>query len=202
MYIKGKINEVREGFSWGKFEIAQCHGFMTDAFNNYGVHVDFKDLDWEGLEAQYFSNQNIFDQVEVQQKYATILIDEVQDYKSEWLKFVRDNFLAPQGEMVLFGDEKQNRYSRAIDTDRRSKLIEGFGRWEKLSKSFRFKQDSHILKVAALFQESFLQQNYDVDVDESYQPALTMLGVNAYSTYHENDLEICVKQVVELTRNE
>lgn len=202
MYIKGKINEVREDFSWGNFEIAHYHGFMTDAFNNYGVHVDFKDLDWEGLEAQYFSNQNIFDQVEVQQKYATILIDEVQDYKPEWLKIIRDNFLAPQGEIVLFGDEKQNIYSRAIDTDRRSKLIEGFGRWEKLSKSFRFKQDSHILKVAALFQESFLQQNYDVDVDESYQPSLTMLGVNAYSTYHENDLEACVKQVVDLTRNE
>lgn len=202
MYIKGRINEVREDFSWGNFEIAHYHGFMTDAFNNYGVHVDFKDLDWEGVEAQYFSNQNIFDQVEVQQKYATILIDEVQDYKPEWLKIIRDNFLAPQGEMVLFGDEKQNIYSRAIDTDRRSKLIEGFGRWEKLSKSFRFKQDSHILKVAALFQESFLQQNYDVDVDESYQPSLTMLGINAYSTYHENDLEACVKQVVDLTRNE
>ncbi|HEJ1948277.1 nuclease-related domain-containing DEAD/DEAH box helicase [Pseudomonas aeruginosa] len=202
MYIKGKISEVREGFSWGSFEIAHYHGFMSDAFNNYGVDVNFKGLDWEQLEARYFSNKNIFDQVEVQHKYATILVDEVQDYKSEWLKIIRDNFLAPQGEMVLFGDEKQNIYSRAIDADRRSKLIEGFGRWEKLNKSFRYKQDSHIMKVAALFQEGFLQENYDVDIDESYQPSLTMLGVNAYSTYHENDLENCVSLVVKLTKSE
>lgn len=202
MYIKGKISEVRENFSWSNFEIAHYHGFMTTAFNNYGVHVDFKDLDWEELEERYFSNQRVFDQVEIQHKYETILVDEVQDYKSEWLKIVRDNFLAPQGEMVLFGDEKQNIYSRAIDTDRRSKLIEGFGRWEKLNKSFRFKQDSHIMKVAALFQETFLRENYDIDIDESYQPSLTMLGVNAFSIFSEDNLENCARLVVEVTKKE
>ena len=202
MYIKGKISEVRDDFSWANFEIAHYHGFMSSAFNNYGVQIDFKDLSWDELEKRYFSNENIFQSIENIYRYDTILVDEVQDYKPEWLKIIRDNFLNPDGEMVLFGDEKQNIYSRAIDSERRSKLIDGFGRWEKLTKSFRFKQDSHVMKVAALFQATHLLENYNLDMDESYQPSLSMLGVNAYSSYHEDELDKCAKMIVDLTKKE
>ncbi|NVZ50125.1 AAA family ATPase [Pseudomonas sp. B6002] len=202
MYIKEKISEVRDGFSWANFEIAHYHGFMSSAFNNYGIQIDFKDLSWEELEDRYFSNEIIFQSIESVRRYDTILVDEVQDYKPEWLRIIRDNFLSSDGEMVLFGDEKQNIYARAIDSERRSKLIDGFGRWEKLTKSFRFKQDSHIMKVAALFQATHLLENYDLDVDESYQPSLSMLGVNAYSYYHEDDLDKCAKLIVSLTKKE
>jgi len=207
MYIKGKISEVREGFSWGGFEIAHYHGFLTSAFNNYGIDIKFfegdpaKSVPWEQLETNYFSNVNVFRSVEDIRKYKTILVDEVQDYKPEWIKIIREYFLESDGEMVLFGDEKQNIYSRAVDSDRKSKLVEGFGRWEKLTKSFRFKEDSHILKLATYFQSSFLSETYEVDVDESYQPSLGMLGINACGYYDESKLESLVKVIVGLARS-
>ena len=47
--------------------------------------------------------RTLFDGVEPE-KYQTILVDEVQDYDTEWIKLVRDCFLAEGGEMVLFGE--------------------------------------------------------------------------------------------------
>ena len=58
------------------------------------------------------------------------------------------------------------------------------------------------MKVAALFQATHLLENYDLDVDESYQPSLSMLGVNAYSSYHEDELDKCAKLIVDLTKKE
>ena len=39
-------------------------------------------------------------------KYRSIFIDEVQDYKTEWLELIVNYFLAEDGELVVFGDEK------------------------------------------------------------------------------------------------
>lgn len=109
MYIKDKISEVREDFSWSSFEIINYHKFMTFALNEAGVEIEI-DENAENFETQldtkYYSNTNVFLNSKFLRKYDTILIDEVQDYKSEWLTIIKDNFLAEDGEMVIFGDEK------------------------------------------------------------------------------------------------
>nr|WP_270793662.1 UvrD-helicase domain-containing protein [Aeromonas sp. QDB36] len=56
-------------------------------------------------------------------RYQTILVDEVQDFESEWVKILRDNFLSSEGEMVLFGDESQNIYER--DNKRSAVIAQG-----------------------------------------------------------------------------
>jgi hypothetical protein len=200
MYIKDKINEVRADFDWKNFHIINYHKFITIILNSQGVDVEYQasDEDWE---REYYSNASIFSMMECE-KYKTIIVDEVQDYKPEWLRIVRDNFLMPDGEMVLFGDEKQNIYDRSIDGDKRSKIIDGFGRWEKLSKSFRYKQDSHIQHLATAFQQTYLSEKYVVDIDESYQPSLSLVGINAVGFYSENNVSAVAEAIIAIAKLE
>ncbi len=155
-YIHDKISAVREDFPWSAFDIINYHRFITTALNNSGIAIEIpEDLQYDGtdsifarqiaerrdhyLEETYYSNLRVFETEEIKTKYDTILIDEIQDYKPEWIKIIRSFFLEEDGEMLLFGDEKQNIYKRALDGERRSKVVEGFGTWIKLTKSYRYK---------------------------------------------------------------
>jgi hypothetical protein len=199
MFIRDKINEVRENFEWRNFHISNYHKFITVILNKYGVLVEGQESD-EDWEAKYFSNAYLFENLPIDEKYQTILIDEIQDYKPEWLRILRDNFLAENGEMVLFGDEKQNIYERLIDQDKKPTTIDGFGRWEKLSKSFRYKQDSHIQHLATTFQHSFLSDKYTLDVDESFQPSLSLIGANVFGNYSEDNLRSVAEIIVKIAK--
>lgn len=199
-YIHDKVSAVREDFSWGPFEFSNYHRFITLALNNSGIDIVVpEELQYEGtdkkesrairerldayFEATYYSNESIFDGEEIKMKYDTILIDEVQDYKPEWIRLLRSVFLEEGGEMVLFGDEKQNIYGRPIDGKRRSRVTSGFGEWTDLTKSFRYKDSSPIIPLAERFQKSFLIQLYDIDRDESYQMDLTMVSILGHGSY-------------------
>lgn len=129
------------------------------------------------------------------------MIDEIQDYKPEWIKIIRSYFLEENGEMLLFGDEKQNIYQRALDEERRSKVIEGFGRWEKLTKSFRYTAESPIIPLVESFQKSFLLQNYEVDRDESFQLSLTNIGIQAYRIFDGTDLGQLAEEIIAIAKN-
>jgi superfamily I DNA and RNA helicase len=199
-YIRDKISAVREDFPWSAFDISTYHRFITIALNNSGIAVVIpENLQYDGddsavarhtaakrdlyLEENYYSNQHVFEGKEVKTVYDTILIDEIQDYKPEWIKIIRANFLSGDGEMLLFGDEKQNIYKRALDRDRRSKVVEGFGEWIKLTRSYRYTLQSPIIPLVESFQRKFLLQNYDIDSDESFQMSLTSIGIQAYTTF-------------------
>lgn len=131
-YIHDKISAVREDFSWQSFDISNYHRFITCSLNNSGIEIEIPDeLQYEGknlaiarriaeerdryLETRYYSNLHIFENAEIKTRYDTILIDEIQDYKPERIKIIRAYFLEEDGEMILFGDEKQNIYKRALD---------------------------------------------------------------------------------------
>ncbi len=216
-YIRDKISAVREDFNWGNFEISTYHRFITTAMNNSGINFRIpQDLQYEGydaavarrialerdkyLEETYYSNLNLFESKDIGSRYDTILIDEIQDYKSEWIKIIRSFFLADDGEMVLFGDEKQNIYKRALDGERRSKVAEGFGSWIKLTKSFRYTYQSPIIPLIDSFQKKFLLNNYELDEDESFQLSLTSIGIQAYSIFDRADLEWLAKQIFNLAK--
>lgn len=216
-YIHDKISAVREDFSWSAFDIFNYHRFMTIALNNSGVVVDIPDdLQYDGkdtekarriakkrdhyLEATYYSNQHIFDGKEIKTVYDTILIDEIQDYKPDWIKLIRSNFLAKDGEMLLFGDEKQNIYKRGLDGDRRPKVVEGFGSWIKLTKSYRYTLQSPIIPLVDSFQRSFLLQDYELDADESFQMSLPSIGVQAYMTFDSQNMADLASHIIKIAK--
>lgn len=203
-FIKQKINEVREDFKWNCFHIVNYHKFLGFALNDAGIdtHTPKELVDPSAyLEERYFSNEEIFDNYETD-RYRTILIDEAQDYKPEWLRILRKYFLAEDGEMVLFADEKQNIYERSTDEEKRAGLIKGFGEWEKLKKSFRYKQDSPVLPLSVAFQEQFLSDKYTYDGDESYQHNASLFGVSAVGTWTADKLNDVAEIIISIAKRE
>lgn len=218
-YIHDKISAVREDFPWSAFDITNYHRFITTALNNEGIEIEIpEDLQYEGsdsaiaremserrnrhLEQAYYSNLRIFEKMEVVTRYETILIDEIQDYKPEWIKIIRAYFLEDGGEMVLFGDEKQNIYKRDLDGERRSKVVEGFGAWAKLTKSYRYKAQSPIIPLVDAFQRQFLISDYELDSDESFQLSLTSIGIQAYATFDRKEMNRLAATIIEIaTKN-
>ena len=216
-YIHDKISAVREDFSWPSFDITNYHKFITNALNNSSIEFEIPDNLQSNdkdpfiareiakrrdnyLEETYFSNLRVFEDQEVKTKYDTILIDEIQDYKPEWIKIIRSFFLEEDGEMLLFGDEKQNIYKRALDGARRSKVVEGFGTWVKLTKSYRYKEQSPIIPLVDAFQKNFLLQDYELDTDESFQPSLIGVGVQAYSTFDIHNVNLLAKKIIDIAK--
>lgn len=208
-YIHDKISEVREDFSWGAFDIINYHKFMTQSFNSSGIELQTPEniknndrLRNEFLDNNYYSNENIFDGRNVPHQYQTILIDEIQDYKPEWIKIIRKYFLATDGEMLLFGDEKQNIYERVIEQDRTTRTIQGFGRWEKLTESFRFRENSPTLSLAKDFQREFFCDRYEPDEEAAHQPALAGIGLNQCVNYSPDAITKLVEYVFDIAKRE
>lgn len=216
-YVHDKISAVREDFPWSSFDITNYHRFVTAALNNSGIDIHIpEELQYDGddsavarqtaerrnqyLEDSYYSNLRIFEGAEIEPKYSTVLIDEIQDYKPEWIKMIRSHFLEADGEMLLFGDEKQNIYNRDLDGERRSKVVEGFGTWIKLTKSYRYDEQSPIIPLVDAFQRNFLLQNYELDADESFQLSLTNIGVLAYGAFDRKKMDELAEKIIEIAK--
>ena len=90
--IRDKISEVREDFSWGCFGITNYHSFITQMLNECGVDIS-PPQDFSKVSAYFdnlYSDESLFDDyIDKLYKYKTILIDEVQDYRPEWIKIIR-----------------------------------------------------------------------------------------------------------------
>ncbi len=202
-YIHDRISDVRDGFSWGSFYITNYHQLISQALNELNIEIEIpentpKHLVSNYLDQTYYSNIDVFKSKEDKiQKYSSILIDEIQDYKPEWIKIIRNYFLEPDSEMVLFGDEKQNIYGRDIDEEKNTKTVQGFGRWQRLNMSIRHKEDSHILKLAKSFQRHYFNEKYDLDKYEEnpFQLRLSGLGLNKVTTYSNDNLDSLVSTI-------
>ena len=162
-YIHDKISDVREKFIWDNFYIINYHQFFKTQANNYNLPITNLD-EWE--------NVNFFKSVENRiQRFDAIFIDEVQDYKSEWLEIITRYFLAPNGEFVVFGDEKQNIYERPLDDNKEPQIKTIVGRWNRgLNSSKRF--TSNIAYLAKQFQKEFFINKYNIDDIDISQTAL------------------------------
>jgi hypothetical protein len=141
-YIHDRISEVRENFEWKYFTILHYHQFIK-AHNNNVNYVKIDDNETVNPDGKTFQ---------------TIIIDEVQDYQKEWISNVK-KFLAKDGEFVVYGDEKQNIYQRALEEKKPYTSIGG--RWNILKKSFRITTD--IANLATQFQRTFFSEKYDYD---------------------------------------
>lgn len=169
-YVRDKISDIQGGRDFSNFEISNYHQFFNSQVNNSGQ--DFGDLiERHGIERLYFID--VFQGVDVP-KYQTVLIDEIQDYQSEWVKIIRDNFLQEDGEMILFGDESQNIYQR--DLARSPVIAQGFGRWIKLTRSYRTNLDSPLNQLFKDFQLKFLLEIHpDIEITD-VSPAQMGMG--------------------------
>jgi superfamily I DNA/RNA helicase len=181
--IRDKISRIREDYAWNAFHIVNYHGFFRSQVENHEVVL-------EGL--QSWKNINIFENVIHKiQKYQTIIIDEIQDFEEEWIKIIRKYFLAEDGEIMFFGDEKQNIYLRDMEGDTK-KPYTGvrYGSWRTMKTSFRMSND--IGRFATLFQKEFFEGKYELDekiLKESQtsiyevisQPILQYYNISEYS---------------------
>lgn len=168
-YIHDRISEVREDFNWGNFFITNYHDFIKQELNNLGIKInipdDFDNLDSKArstfFETNYYSNLDLF--MENQEKinqYPVIFIDEIQDYKKEWVEIIKKVYLQKNGEYVVFGDEKQNVYERKMEEDKKPYTGIG-GAWNLLKQSFRL--SSHLASLASNFQQTFFTDKYEVE---------------------------------------
>lgn len=156
-YIHDMISNVREDFGWDNFTILHYHVFFNSMANNYGMDIE-NDADYENT--VFFENTKgkIV-------KYEAIFIDEIQDYKQEWIEIIKKYFLKENGEFVVFGDEKQNIYDRKLENKKPNTTITGA--WNLLKESFRL--DGKIASLAKKFQNNFFINKYDIDTIEIKQ---------------------------------
>lgn len=160
-YIREKISDIQGSRDFSSFEISNYHQFFNSQVNNSGQ--DFGELvEHYGIDRIY--SIDVFQGEDIS-KYQTILVDEIQDYQSEWVKIIRDNFLEDDGEMILFGDESQNIYQR--DFARSPVIAQGFGRWIKLTRSYRANLDSPLNQLFKDFQLKFLiDKHSDIEITD------------------------------------
>lgn len=158
-YIHDQISRVRQEFNWKYFYINHYHAFIVAEANNHEI----KDFDVDDID--------IFSQVENKiQKYQSIFIDEIQDYKEEWIKIIKRYFLEKDGEFVVFGDEKQNIYNIELVDKKPNTTIKGA--WAKLDESFRLSNE--ILELSEKFQNKFFPEKYEIDKAIPQQQSLVL----------------------------
>jgi len=151
-YIHDCISKVREEFEWKYFHIDSYHNFINSQTNNLNVKIknlsDYNNLGlFKGCESEIV-------------KYDAIFIDEIQDYKEEWIKIIKNNFLTDNGEFVVFGDEKQNIYERRLDSEKKPNTTIP-GRWAELNESYRL--SDKITHLSTRFQNNFFSNKYELD---------------------------------------
>ena len=167
-FIRDKISLIREEFPWDAFVILNYHFFITAELNNIGIPVtvpsgfsELIDQDRENyFENKYYSNISLFEENKDKIKpYDVILIDEIQDYKRKWMEIIKNYFLVPNGEYILFGDVKQNIYNN--ETDNKDIATNVVGKPTELKRCYR--SDFKIKDLAIEYQKEIFQNRYEID---------------------------------------
>lgn len=147
-YLRFRLSEIREDFSWEKIDIFPYHQFFRIRASESQLHVEFGSYD----------EVDFFDNARKHKKYSAIFVDEVQDYKTEWLRIVMQNFLLePNGEFVVFGDPKQNVYHRPLDTNKDIRLGVIGGEWNRQLNTGRRFTNPRLASLAIAFQDQFFR---------------------------------------------
>lgn len=192
-YLKFRLSEIREDFSWEKIDIYPYHQFFRIRASECQLHVDFGAYD----------RISFFDDATPQKRYSAIFVDEVQDYTTEWLRIVMQNFLLPNGEFVVFGDPKQNVYHRPIDSNGDIRLGVIGGVWNKeLSTGRRF-TNPRLATLATTFQAKFLS-NQPIDTISTttgYDNTLNFQIVTYYNMRGSFTMENLISKLTEIMNN-
>lgn len=184
-YIHDKISAVRENFSWEYFHINNYHEFIKANMNNVGIEIEasvnesslenhLSEIDENFYDKQVYSNLSLFDGYHDKlPKYNSILIDETQDYQENWIRLIVNNFATDKAEIIAFADEKQNIYSRDLDSSKMPIIPIQVGAWDKkLNKSYRLSKKVALL--ATEFQKKFFSDKYIIEVNIETNPMLSL----------------------------
>lgn len=195
-YLRYRLSEIREDFSWEKIDIYPYHQFFRLRASECQLHVDF----------DAYERLSFFENATIHKRYSAIFVDEVQDYTTEWLKIVMQNFLMPDGEFVVFGDSKQNVYHRPIDSNGDIRLGVISGEWNrKLSTGRRF-TNPRLANLATVFQAKFLP-NQPVDtINTTSVSDDTLFRIVTYynmrSTFSIDNLVLKLTEIINNSNNE
>lgn len=131
-YIKMRINQVPADFFTSAFDIINYHQFFSSKAKRYSPKRIFL--------ADY-DNPNFFECfkeeiIRTGDQYLTIIVDETQDYTTQWLDCLRKYFLKEGGKFILFGDGEQNIYNREMEAESKMPRVNGFGEngWRSMGK--------------------------------------------------------------------
>ncbi len=198
-YIHDAISKIREEFEWKNFYITNYHQFINTETNN--INLKFDNLN-------DYKNENLFHGYEEKlEKYEAIFIDEIQDYKTEWIRIIKKYFLTQNGEFIVFGDEKQNLYfNNSLEEDEESKMkvpnTTIKGNWNKLKESFRLSEK--IAELSTNFQKYFFTGKYEVDqiqvIKQSKLFPLSEENIKYYSFCLNTTVIQMVKQALEIIK--
>lgn len=148
-YLRYRLSEIREDFSWGKIDIYPYHQFFRIRASECKLHVGFSSYD----------NLEFFNEIKEHKRYSAIFVDEVQDYTTVWLKIIMQNFLLePNGEFVVFGDPKQNVYHRPTDANGDINLGVIGGVWNRELNNGRRFTNPRLSTLATTFQSQYLSK--------------------------------------------
>ena len=149
-YIHDYINSIRDQEDMEMFIIRHYHGFISDYSCKFGSEIDEKNYTLSSFPV----------------KFKTILVDEVQDYETDWVRCIH-KLLDNGGELCFFADEKQHVYERdnfiEDGEEKQKRIYTGVGgNWNKLSddnKSFRL--NGKIAELAHQFLEKYYKDYND-----------------------------------------
>ena len=152
-YVRLRISQVPADFSTAKFEITNYHQFFLSMANTYSNEsLSLADFDEPDFFAPYIDRTK---------RYKTILIDEVQDFKTSWLHSIITYFLAPNGTVSVFGDGEQNIYNREMEAETKMPVIPTFtGRWNEMNERVSMRIiNPQIAKLSYLFAKTFVDKS-------------------------------------------
>jgi hypothetical protein len=152
-YIKMRINQVPADFSTDAFDIINYHQFFWSKARRYkGNNVQLSASDDLNFFKPYKDAI-----IKSNDQYETIIIDEAQDYLTEWFDILRIYFLKPNGRFIIFGDGEQNIYGRVLEQDSKMPTVHDFnGRWLEMSERISMRLlNPNIAKLASDFSRRF-----------------------------------------------
>ena len=191
-YLKYRLSELREDFSWEKIDIYPYHQFFRIRASECHLHVDFDAYD----------RLSFFEDATIHKRYSAIFVDEVQDYTTEWLRIVMQNFLLPNGEFVVFGDPKQNVYHRPIDSNGDIRLGVIRSEWNRQLSTGRRFTNPRLAYLATSFQAKFLSsQPIDtINTTAGYDNTLFRI-VTYYNIRGSFTIDNLVFKIIEIIKN-
>lgn len=192
-YLKYRLSELREDFSWEKIDIYPYHQFFRIRASECQLHVDFGAYD----------RLSFFENATVHKRYSAIFVDEVQDYTTEWLKIVMQNFLLPNGEFVVFGDPKQNVYHRPIDSNGDIRLGVIRSEWNRQLSTGRRFTNPRLATLAMTFQAKFLSnQPIDtINTTNGLDNTLNFQIVTYYNIRNSFTMDNLILKLIEIIKN-
>lgn len=172
-YMRYRLGEIRADFPWDKIVIDNYHSFFKEQANNLDLHVSCEKIDDRNNGFDY-DNESFFEQVSDRtERFSAIFIDEVQDYRTEWLKLLDQYFLEKDGEFVVFGDPKQNIYNRPFDSNGDIRLEFIPGAWNHELKERQRFTNPQLANLATAFQSAFYSEKLPIDIfDDTSQSSM------------------------------